>query len=201
MTLTRKGAETRDRIVEGAAAAIRELGVTVRLEDIMARTRTSKGQLFHYFPDGKEELLLAVARHEADRVIADQQPMLGDLGSWPAWQAWRDRVVDRYRSQGRNCPLSALIGPTGNRSPAAQAVVTELMRRWRHEIATGIRRMQATSAIGAGVDADRAASALVAGIQGGVLMLLTTGEIGHLEAVLDLSIAALKNSLGVEISE
>ncbi len=58
-TLTAKGAATRRRIVEGAAEEIREHGVsTTTLDDIRARTLTSKGQLFHYFPGGREELLL-----------------------------------------------------------------------------------------------------------------------------------------------
>ncbi len=35
----------------------------------MARTGTSKGQLFHYFPAGKDELLVAVAQFEADQVL------------------------------------------------------------------------------------------------------------------------------------
>ena len=84
-TLTRKGAATRQRIVEGAAAEIREHGVLrTTLDDVMARTRTSRSQLFHYFPGGKDELLLAVARYEADRVLVDQQPYLGDLSTWAA---------------------------------------------------------------------------------------------------------------------
>jgi AcrR family transcriptional regulator len=46
---------TRQRIIEGAAGEIRTRGVALtRLDDVMARTRTSKSQLFHYFPDGKE---------------------------------------------------------------------------------------------------------------------------------------------------
>ena len=107
--LTPKGAATRDRIIEGASAEIRENGVTATLDDIRVRTGTSKSQLFHYFPDGREQLLLAVARYEADRVLADQQPQLGDLTSWASWRAWRDAVVARYREQGQQCPLSALI--------------------------------------------------------------------------------------------
>ncbi|MFD0517180.1 TetR/AcrR family transcriptional regulator [Paractinoplanes durhamensis] len=117
--LTRKGEQTRLRIVTGAAAEIRERGVAAaRLEDVMTRTSTSKSQLFHYFPGGKEELLLAVARHEADQVLADQQPMLGDLSSWAAWQQWRDSVVRRYLAQGQECPLNSLLGQSGSRSPA-----------------------------------------------------------------------------------
>jgi AcrR family transcriptional regulator len=191
--LTRKGEATRARIVAGAAAEIRERGVDeVRLEDVMAHTGTSKGQLFHYFPDGKEELLLAVAQHEADQVLIDQEPMLSNLTSWPAWLAWRDRLIERYLAQGVKCPLNGLLGQTGRRAPAAQAIVTGLMWRWQGAIAKGIRQMQSTGDIAPDVDADRAAAALLAGIQGGVLLLLSTGKIDHLEAVLDLTIERLR---------
>jgi AcrR family transcriptional regulator len=91
--------------------------VTATLDDIRVRARASKGQLFHYFPAGREELLLAVARYEADRVIADQQPQLNGLGSWPAWLAWRDAVVARYREQGQQCPLNDLVPQLGRMTP------------------------------------------------------------------------------------
>ncbi|MGW1506688.1 TetR/AcrR family transcriptional regulator [Streptomyces mirabilis] len=46
--LTPKGKATRSRIVAGAAVVLREKGVaSVTLDDIMARTSTSKSQLFH----------------------------------------------------------------------------------------------------------------------------------------------------------
>ncbi|MEU4236543.1 TetR/AcrR family transcriptional regulator [Actinoplanes sp. NPDC026619] len=193
--LTRKGEQTRTRIVVGAAAEIRERGAAAtRLEDVMARTRTSKSQLFHYFPGGKEELLLAVARHEADQVLEDQQPMLGELTSWPSWQAWRDSVVRRYLAQGPECPLNSLLGQMSGRSPGAQAVTRELLRRWQEAVVTGIRAMQSTGAIASSVDAGRAAAALIAGIQGGVVVFLSTGEIGNLEAALDVAIENLQAS-------
>ncbi|MBB2940837.1 AcrR family transcriptional regulator [Actinoplanes lutulentus] len=190
--LTAKGEQTRSRIVAGAAAEIRERGVDeVRLEDVMTRTATSKSQLFHYFPDGKEELLIAVARFEADNVIDDQQPMLGELDSWESWERWRVRLIERYRLQGTHCPLSVLLG-SGRRTPASQAVVDGLMERWQAAIAAGIRRMQAKGEIAAAMEADRAAAGLLAGIQGGVLLLLGTGRTDHLEAVLDMTIGALR---------
>src|ERR1700745_3315374 len=50
--LTSRGAATRERIVAGAAALIYEGGVaSTSLDDIMAATRTSKLQLYHYFGD------------------------------------------------------------------------------------------------------------------------------------------------------
>jgi AcrR family transcriptional regulator len=194
-TLTRKGAATRQRIVEGAAAEIRERGVLrTTLDDVMARTRTSKSQLFHYFPDGKDGLLLAVARHEADRVLADQQPHLGDLSTWAAWQDWRDALVERYRAQGEHCPLATVNSELGRNSPAAQAVSRELMHRWQGEIADGIRRMQAAGEVDPALDAVRSSAALLAGIQGGVLLLLTTGSTAPLEAALDVGISQLRSA-------
>ncbi|MEV4074285.1 TetR/AcrR family transcriptional regulator [Nonomuraea fuscirosea] len=191
-TLTRKGAATRQRILDGAAAHIREFGVAATtLDDVLSRTATSKSQLFHYFPGGREELLLAVARFEAARVLEDQQPQLGYLTSWQAWLEWRDKVVERYRRQGRHCPLNSVMSYLGNTTPAAQAVVSELMSRWQREIGAGVRHMQAIGEIAPGLDPDRAAAAVLACIQGGVLIQLSTGEITHLEAALDMAIAHL----------
>jgi AcrR family transcriptional regulator len=107
--LTPKGQATRARIVEGAAEVVRDLGVAMAtLDDIRARTGTSKSQLFHYFPGGKDALLLAVAQYEAGRVLEVQQPHLGRLDSWDAWYRWRDTVVERYELQGDFCPGSAV---------------------------------------------------------------------------------------------
>ncbi|MGI5254890.1 TetR/AcrR family transcriptional regulator [Actinacidiphila glaucinigra] len=190
--LTAKGAATRQRIVEGAAEQIRERGATeTTLDDIRARTATSKSQLFHYFPGGKEELLLAVARHEAGRVLSDQQPHLGALTSRQAWYDWRDAVVDRYRRQGQQCPLGSLVSQLSPATPGAQAVTRELLASWQAQITSGIRAMQEKREISPELDADRAAAALLAGIQGGVSILMSTGSLTHLEVALDLGIERL----------
>jgi AcrR family transcriptional regulator len=193
--LTAKGRSTRRRIVEGAAAEIRASGVSVAtLDDIRVRTRTSKSQLFHYFPGGKEQLLLAVAEYEAQMVLDDQQPYLGELTSWAAWQRWRETVVDRYRRQGQHCPLAVLMSEIGRTTPGAQAVTSALMDKWHSEIADGVRHMQEQDKVTAGLDADRIAAALLAGIQGGVGVLLATGDISYLEAALDVGIQSLRRS-------
>lgn len=195
MPLTRKGAATRQRIVEGAASEMRRLGIfSLTLDDVMRCTSTSKSQLFHYFPGGKDELLLAVARHEASGVISDQQPELASLNSWSAWRSWRDKVVERYREQGPNCPLNVVMGQLGPTTEGARAVVRELYARWEGELATGIRAMQSQGEIDAALDAGRGARALLAGIQGGVLIHLATGSLEHLEAALDQGIEFLRRS-------
>jgi AcrR family transcriptional regulator len=190
--LTPKGRATRQRIIDGAAAELRVHGaVATTLEDVMAHTGTSKSQLFHYFPRGKDQLLLAVAEQEAVRVISDQQPHLSRLTSWAAWQRWRDVVVERYRRQGQQCPLSTVMSELG-RTPGAQAVTGTLIERWRSDIEAGVVAMQRQGKIADTVDPARAAAALLAGIQGGVSVLLNTGDLSYLEAALDFGIAALR---------
>jgi AcrR family transcriptional regulator len=151
-SLTTKDAATRQRIIEAAPAEIREFGVTVMLDDIRARARASKSQLFHYFPEGREQLLLAVAR---------------------------------YRELGDQCPLSALITQLGRATPGAQAVVAELMGQWQAQIAAGIAAMQAAGEVSEDLDAPRTASAVLAGIQGGVIMMLSAGNLAALDLALE----------------
>ncbi|WP_329476352.1 TetR/AcrR family transcriptional regulator [Kribbella sp. NBC_01484] len=193
--LTAKGVATRERIVAAAAAEIRERGVSaVTLDDVGRRSRTGKSQLFHYFPDGKEQLLLAVAEREADQVLEDQQPHLGQLTSWHAWHEWRDAVVEKYRRQGVNCPLGVLITEIGRHTPAAQAVTAKLLSQWQGRIEAGIEDMKAAGEIRSDVDPARASAALVASIQGGVAILMSSGSAQHLEYALDLCLDYLRAS-------
>ena len=68
------------------------------------------------------------------------------------------------------------------------------MVKWHNEIANGVRHMQQQSKVVGGLDADRTAAALLAGIQGGVGVLLATGDIGYLEAALDVGIDSLRST-------
>jgi AcrR family transcriptional regulator len=190
MPITAKGRATRDRIIIGAAAFLRENEFgEISLDDVRAVTGTSKGQLFHYFPDGKDELLLAVMRHEADRVLAEQQPHLGDLSTWPAWQAWREVLIARYRAQGTHCPLNTLMSQS---TPGTGEVVRALLVQWQAALATGIRSMQASGCASPDIDAHRLAGAMVAAIQGGVVVMRSTGSTEHLEAALDVMFDQLR---------
>ncbi|WP_328496235.1 TetR/AcrR family transcriptional regulator [Streptomyces sp. NBC_00414] len=192
---TVKGRATRARIVEGAAEVLREHGVAfTTLDDIRSRTGTSKSQLFHYFPAGKDELLLAVARFEADRVLADQQPHLGRLDSWESWQQWRNVVVERYERQGDHCPLASLFLQVGRDRPGARAIVAELMRQWQRQLVRGMRALQANGLVAPALDVDRAGAALLAGIQGGVAIMMSTGDSTHLKAALDTGIEHLRTA-------
>ena len=70
--LTPKGARTRARIVEEAAALIHERGVaSTTLEDVKVAAEVSGSQMYHYFPD-KNELVQAVIDYQADAIVSNQ---------------------------------------------------------------------------------------------------------------------------------
>lgn len=193
--LTPRGAATRQRIVEAAAALIRERGVAdTGLDDIGNATATSKSQLFHYFPGGKSDLLLAVAAHEAEQVIADQQPYLGDLTSWRKWQAWQRRVIQKYDAQRDRCPLSALTTHMGKATPATRQIVSALYDTWTRHLAAGVQALKDSGEISADTDVDATATAVLAAIQGGVLMMQSTQSISYLETALGQAINAMRRA-------
>src|SRR6201994_1537463 len=108
--LTPKGARTRARIVEEAAALIHERGVAgTTLDDVKAAAEVSGSQMYHYFPD-KNDLVQAVVDYQADAAVTNQRH--ADLGSVQGVQAWRDMViyaVERVQAKG-GCPLGSLGG-------------------------------------------------------------------------------------------
>jgi AcrR family transcriptional regulator len=192
-TLTPKGAATRQRIVEGAAGLVRERGVpNVGLDDIRAVTATSKSQLFHYFPDGRADLMLAVAGHEAQQVLTDQMPQLGDLTTWRKWQAWRRRVIKIYDAQRQRCPLSALTDQLGTADPATRKIVLELVDRWHEYLAKGVQALKDSGEIGASVDTAKAATSILTALTGGVGLLQSTDRISYLEVALSEAIDNLR---------
>jgi AcrR family transcriptional regulator len=191
--LTAKGAATRQRIVEGAALLIRERGpANVGLDDIRSVTSTSKSQLFHYFPDGKADLLRAVARYEAEQVLAEQQPMLGDLTTWATWDAWRERVIERYDAQRQKCPLTALTAQLGMADPAVREIITELYGRWHAFIVAGVEALKKDGAIDAGVHTDNAATEILTAVTGGATMLQATDRMSYLEISLREAVNGLR---------
>ncbi|MGY4649126.1 hypothetical protein ACVWWN_002922 [Mycobacterium sp. URHB0021] len=114
------------------------------------------------------------------------------MTSWAAWQRWRDAVIDRYRRQGQHCPLAALVSEIGRSTPGAQAVTSALMTKWHTEITAGVQHMQDRGKVADRLDVDRFAAALLAGIQGGVGIMLATGDLGFLESALDVGIESLR---------
>jgi AcrR family transcriptional regulator len=192
--LTTKGAATRSRIVQAAADMLLAHGVRgTSLDDIRAGTATSKSQLFHYFPGGKNELIAAIADFQADRVLNAQRPYLDELDTWESWQGWRDAVVSHYRSQAHwGCPIGALSAELVNSDPSHADDVLGHMLRWQSYLRDGLVRMRRDGLLEEDADPDQLALATFAALHGGLLLTQTMRSIVPLEAALDGALTSLR---------
>lgn len=190
--ITAKGQATRQRIVVASALLIREKGAAeTTLDDVRAATATSKSQLFHYFPNGRLDILVAVAHQEADQVLEAQRPHLDDLQTWESWQLWRQAVLNHYRELGRRCPLGSLTSELGKSSPEARAVVLNLFRTWEAALLRGTEAMLPDRKAAAAC-----ARSILAAIQGGVVLLQTTESADYLDAALTSAIEPMRPRAG-----
>jgi AcrR family transcriptional regulator len=189
--LTRKGEQTRERIVSAAANLIFERGVAgTSIEDVKEAAGVSSSQLYHYFGD-KQALIHAVIAHQSDAVIASQEPLLGKLDSLDALRAWRDQAVaiERQLQCKGGCPIGALAGELAEVDAEARADIAAGFARWESAIGEGIRAMHDRGELPDEVDPDRLALALLAAHQGGLVLTQVRRDPAPLEAALDEMIA------------
>jgi TetR/AcrR family transcriptional regulator, transcriptional repressor for nem operon len=185
--LTRKGQATRERIVAAAAAEMFERGVArTSLDEVKAAAGVSSSQLYHYFKD-KHELTLAVIEHQTEAILAGQRPLLAGLDSMQALRAWREVLVEVQRSlncQG-GCPIGTLGAELSETDPQAREKVAEGFRAWQDSIRDGLRALQARGELEARADPDRLALALLATLQGGLVLTQIRRDTEPLEVAID----------------
>ena len=190
--LTTRGRLTRQRIVEATGEQILAAGIGgTSLDDVRAATLTSKSQLFHYFPGGKHELVDAVAQWEGAQLLAAQEPDIHDLSTYESWQRWRAQLVDYYIGRGRwACPIGSLVTEAAHSDPDLAAMLHDAFTDWRALLAAGVIRMQQNDGL-THADPDRVAAAILAAIQGGLLLSQSERDPWPLQAALDQSLHVL----------
>ena len=185
--LTRRGRETRQRILAAAAELMFENGVAeTTLEDIRAAAGVSGSQVYHYFAD-KQALVRAVIDYQTDVVLDAQGAHLDRLDTLPGLRAWRDFLVDHQRRLGcrGGCPIGALGAEVAENDTAARLAAARGLRRWEGRIRDGFQAMHARGDLPAGTDPEDLALATLAALQGGLLLTQLQRETKPLEVALD----------------
>jgi AcrR family transcriptional regulator len=191
--LTKKGAATRARIIDAAAELVAAHGAAnTCLDDIRAATGTSKSQLFHYFPEGKAQLLFAVAEEQARRVLDDQRPLLDELTSWEAWARWKELILRIYAPKLEYCPLAALTSQFPRNDPRIRELISGLFESWQASLAKGLAAMKAEGLLRADADTDGLATAVLVAVQGGVAMGQAIGSLDPLRTALDAALGHMR---------
>jgi AcrR family transcriptional regulator len=185
--LTRRGQQTRERIVSAAAELIFERGVAeTTLEDIRAAAEVSGSQVYHYFAD-KQALVRAVIDHQASAVLDAQGTYLDHLDTVAGLRAWRDLLAGHQRTlecRG-GCPLGTLGAELAEIDDVARMAVARGFGRWEARIRDGLRAMHTRGDLPADADPDDLALATLAALQGGLLLAQVQRDPRPLEVALD----------------
>jgi AcrR family transcriptional regulator len=185
--LTPKGRATRQRIVAAAADLMFEHGVArTSLDDVKASAGVSSSQLYHYFED-KSALVSAVIEYQTEEVLSGQLPHLASLDSIPALRAWRDVLVGFRRDlkcRG-GCPIGSLGSELADTDQRARRELAAGFRRWETSIRAGLRAMHERGDLAPDAKPDELAVALLAAVQGGILLSQIHRDTRPMEIALD----------------
>jgi TetR/AcrR family transcriptional repressor of nem operon len=187
---TQKGRATRERIVAAAADLMYRRGVagssTPAVRDAAG---VSSSQIYHYFAD-KDDLTRAVLAFQAEAVLDAQTPIatLHDL------DAWRDHIVAAAGHQHGTggCPLGSLSSELSDTHPWAREQLAEAFARWAQSINNGLTAMIDNGTMRADTDTHQLALALLAAMQGGLLLAQAQHTTEALQAGLDTVIQRIR---------
>ena len=186
--LTAKGARTRARIVEEAAALIHERGVAgTTLEDVKAAADVSGSQLYHYFPD-KDELVQAVIDYHADAIVTRNRQALGSTDGVEAWRKMVKAAARRTRAKG-GCQLGSLVGQLAESDPAARTLIAAGFDQWAAALSDGLRSLHAEGKLAPHIDPDDLATTLLATLEGGLLLAQAQRSTRPFETAIDTLLA------------
>jgi TetR/AcrR family transcriptional regulator, transcriptional repressor for nem operon len=196
--LTTKGRATRERIVAAASELMLQRGVArTTIEDIQEAAAISTSQMYHYFAD-KNDLVAAVIDFQTDHVLGVQHLGLDRIDSIKDLYRWRDIMVDLVRNLGcvGGCPIGSMANELSETDPIARARLARSFAQWENMIHDGLVTIAARGELRKGTDINRIALALLAGIQGGLLLSQVRRDTAPLEAAVDTMIEHL-SGLGV----
>jgi len=185
--LTVKGHATRLRIVEAAADLMFVNGVAgTTLEHVRDVAGVSSSQIYHYFAD-KDALVRAVIDFQNDAIVSEQESAFARLDNIQALRAWRDEVIAHQRRVNctGGCPIGALGSQLGELDHDARSGVAAGFHRWQAAIRVGLDAMLANGTLPPDADVEVLATAMLAALQGGLLLCQMYRSTAPLEAAMD----------------
>jgi TetR/AcrR family transcriptional regulator, transcriptional repressor for nem operon len=168
--LTPKGARTRARIVDAAAALVARRGVAeTTVGEVRRSAGVSSSQLYHYFAD-KDALIAAVVERLTAMILADQAQL--DLGTPAGLRAWRDGLVAHARAVSGHdgSALGHLIGQLVESDGAARDELAAGFDGWAGSLRAAMHVLAGAGHLREGVDPDGLGDTLLATLQGGLLL-------------------------------
>jgi TetR/AcrR family transcriptional repressor of nem operon len=192
---TRKGRETRMRIVAAAADLIYTRGeAQTSIRDVKAAAGISGSQMTHYFPD-RDALIRAVVEYRANEVIEFlDQPEIKELDTLKKLRKWGRLTVEAQRARGTQggCVLGSLVAQLSERDEIARRGIAVGLEVWTDALADGIARIKKSGELGRRADPHKLAVGLLASLQGGYTMAQATQDIAPMDTAVRSAIAYIE---------
>jgi AcrR family transcriptional regulator len=130
---------SRDDVVARVLSVVRRQGYDgASVAELSKATGLGKSSLYHYFPDGKEDMVGAVMDHLAATLEEEVFAPLRAPGSAAARLRRMSDTVDAFYRGGREACLLASLG-VGDSSKPFHSRVRAIFRAWIDAIATALR--------------------------------------------------------------
>jgi AcrR family transcriptional regulator len=156
----------------------------------------------HYFAD-KHTLVREVIACQAQNTLeSHRHPALGRLDTFEAWQLWAEMIVERQTGRGfrGGCEFGSLAGQLVESEPGLRADLAAGYERWLDLFREGLRLMSDRGDLIPEADPDALAGALLAALQGGLLLAQTLRRPDPLRDSLQAAVAHLKTFAAVPAS-
>jgi TetR/AcrR family transcriptional regulator, lmrAB and yxaGH operons repressor len=171
---------SRAALVDTAALLFRRQGYAATgVNQILEAASVKAGSLYHHFPGGKQELAAAVV----DGVGGDIERRLrgfldSDVGVAVVVDAWIDLMSAGLASDRRDgCPIEPIATESVNASPQVRDASARVFACWCLAVADRLRADGWPD-----VEADQTALAVIALLEGALILSRIAGDAGPLDA-------------------
>jgi AcrR family transcriptional regulator len=193
---TGRGRASRERIVERAAELFAERGVAgTSLDEVLAAAGAGKSQLYHYF-HGRDELVEAAVGLRCAQVLAGLTQALGSVASLTDLERALAGFVAGFEQMGLpGCPIGSLAAEVAERNEGARRRAATAFDAWEQLFADTIGRMRERGELRADASPGALATALLASIEGGMVLSQTRKDPTSLRIAVEAGLAQLRTYL------
>src|SRR6266498_576502 len=193
---TGRGRASRERIVERAAELFAERGIAATsVDEVLAAAGAGKGQFYHYFRS-RDELAAAAVGHRCAQVVAGLTQALGGVSSLAGLEQALAGFVAGFEQMGMpGCPIGTLATEVAGRNEAARLQAAAGFDAWEQLLADALARMRDRGELRADASPAVLATALLASIEGGMVLSQTRKDPASLHIAVEAGLAQLRTYL------
>ena len=193
---TGRGRASRERIVERAAELFAERGVArTSLDDVLTAAGAGKSQLYHYF-SGRDELVEAAVGLRCTQVLAGLTQALGRVASLAGLTQALAGFVAGFEQMGLpGCPSGSLAAEVAEHNEDARLRAAAGFDAWERLFADALERMRQQGELRADASPAVLATALLASIEGGMVLSQTRKNPASLHVAVEAGLAQVRTHL------